>query len=158
MSLGLAAAGAGGWYLDALRDHYYVTTAAQACLLVSAGDAFAQLAELRGEAARATDADAESHGNRRVETRAALSRIDAGADAAADAGAEAGAEADGSGMQRVAATGDESTSREPQRTYSWERTARMGGLGLLIGGLGTAAWLRQLERTLPLREVRTAHW
>ena len=33
--------------MNSLHDHYYLTTAVQACTLVSTGDVFAQLIELR---------------------------------------------------------------------------------------------------------------
>ena len=84
----------GGWYMNSLHDHYYLTTAVQACTLVSAGDVFAQLIELR------------------------------------------------------AAQKKEGASQLALADYDPTRTVRMGFLGLFIGGLGTAAWLRQLERAV----------
>ena len=89
----------GGWYMNSLHDHYYLTTAVQACTLVSAGDVFAQLIELR------------------------------------------------------AAQEKEGASQLALADYDPTRTVRMGCLGLFIGGLGTAAWLRQLERALPMRDT-----
>ena len=38
----------------------------------------------------------------------------------------------------------------------WRRTLRMGTLGLIIGGLGTATWLRYLEDQLPVIESHAA--
>jgi len=85
--------------MNSLHDHYYLTTAVQACTLVSAGDVFAQLIELR------------------------------------------------------AAQKKEGASQLALADYDPTRTVRMGCLGLFIGGLGTAAWLRQLERALPMRDA-----
>lgn len=85
--------------MNSLHEHYYLTTAVQACTLVSIGDVFAQLIELR------------------------------------------------------AAQKKEGASQLALEDYDPTRTVRMGCLGLFIGGLGTAAWLRQLERALPMRDA-----
>ena len=98
------------WYLNSLHDHYYLTTAVQACTLVSAGDVFAQLIELR----------------------------------AAHKGKDDSPLAYGSRLEQLCGF--------PLKNYETARTARMGVLGLFIGGLGTAAWLRYIENTLPLRD------
>ena len=100
----------GSWYLNSLHDHYYLTTAVQACALVSAGDVFAQLIELR----------------------------------AAHKGRDGSPLDCGSRLERLCGF--------PLKNYETTRTARMGVLGLFIGGLGTAAWLRYIENTLPLRD------
>jgi len=82
----------------------------QACTLVSAGDVFAQLIELR----------------------------------AAHKGKDDSPLAYGSRLERLCGF--------PLQGYEKTRTARMGVLGLFIGGIGTAAWLRYIENTLPLRD------
>ena len=101
----------GSWYLNSLHDHYYLTTAVQACTLVSAGDVFAQLIELRA-----------AH-----KGKAGSQQLDCG-----------------SRLEQLCGF--------PLKNYETARTARMGVLGLFIGGLGTAAWLRYIENTLPLRD------
>jgi len=46
----------------------------------------------------------------------------------------------------------------PAQAYDSLRTARMGALGMLIGGFGTARWLQFLEMLLPLRESEAGVW
>jgi Mpv17 / PMP22 family len=41
-------------------------------------------------------------------------------------------------------------------SLDWRRTLRMGTLGVIIGGLGTATWLRYLEDQLPVIESHAA--
>lgn len=40
--------------------------------------------------------------------------------------------------------------------FDWSRTLRMGALGTVIGGLGTATWLEFLETSLPVIEAHSA--
>ena len=99
-------------YYTMLTILYYTnhTIIYQACTLVSAGDVFAQLIELR----------------------------------AAHKGKDDSPLAYGSRLERLCGF--------PLQDYEKTRTARMGVLGLFIGGIGTAAWLRYIENTLPLRD------
>jgi len=54
--------------------------------------------------------------------------------------------------QAIEANGDE----QSKMSFDWQRTARMGMLGTVIGGLGTATWLRFLEAQLPTIEAHAA--
>ena len=85
-------------YLHALDEHYFATTAVQALALVGAGDALAQLIEIK--AARGDGEESEAP------------RLDFG---------------------------------ELAASYDPRRTARMGLLGMFIGGFGTASWLQALR-------------
>ena len=54
--------------------------------------------------------------------------------------------------QQIELRGDE------ERRYDPVRTVRMGLLGCVIGGFGTARWLQFLEAALPLREAEVSSW
>ena len=45
---------------------------------------------------------------------------------------------------------------QTKMSFDWKRTARMGALGAVIGGLGTATWLRFLEAQFPVVESHIA--
>ena len=55
--------------------------------------------------------------------------------------------------QQQASSGDDTGT---PFSLDWQRTLRMGALGTVIGGLGTATWLRYLEDSLPVIEAHSA--
>jgi hypothetical protein len=118
--VGVSLHGAVAGYERALEEHYAVTTALQAFVLVSVGDVGAQLIEMRQ--ARGVEEDTTTE--------------IAGSDASLAVGLE--------GPELVPTQVEEDAQR-----YDLVRTLRMGLLGTLIGGVGTSNWLRFLEGQIP---------
>jgi len=123
---------ASSMYIDALHTNYFATTATQAFLLVAAGDYLAQRIESGRSASRTVDTLPE------ISLR--CSQAEGGPESALDMQLS----------ERVSAETGVGGSKKIASTF-WDplRTLRMGCLGMVIGGFGTATWLRFLEDMLP---------
>jgi len=55
--------------------------------------------------------------------------------------------------QTLETSGDDAKTK---MCFDWQRTVRMGALGAVIGGLGTATWLRFLEAQFPIIDSHVA--
>lgn len=107
-------------YQRSLQEHYAITTAVQAFVLVGTGDLIAQIIELSSEE-EASSEDSPVSGDAAAGLAAAQEALLLPAD---------GHRSVGGGIDPM-------------------RTLRMGTLGLIIGGIGTSHWLQYLESRIP---------
>jgi len=160
-------------YQRALEEHYALTTAIQAFVLVGAGDLVAQVMEIsahpHGDSEEAPAATLEASlsevsasGVGALEASAALPAIDPVAhplkasfkgeddECMCQPGSEDVCFVECSRESLAVTYADKPAAPAQQRpAYDPMRTLRMGVLGLVIGGIGTSNWLQFLEGKIP---------